>query len=59
VYKKPEINKANRRTVKSMIIELEDILDITIEGVNLSKKENLELLVDAIKNKMADTSILK
>jgi transposase-like protein len=58
VYRKPEISKSNRRTVKSMIIELENILDISIEGVNLSKKENLELLVDAIKNKISDTSIL-
>lgn len=52
VYKKPEIEKPERRTVKSMILELEDILGVTLEGVNLSKKENLEVLVDAIKNKL-------
>jgi transposase-like protein len=52
VYKKPEITKSDRRTVKSMILELEEILGISIDGVNLSKKENLELLVDAIKNKL-------
>ena len=51
-YKKPEIEKADKRTVKSMILELENILGIEIVGVNLSKKSNLESLVDAIKNKI-------
>lgn len=50
-YKKPEQDKANKRSVKSMIIDLERILDIQLEGVNLSKKSNLELLVEAIKLK--------
>jgi DNA-binding ferritin-like protein len=52
VYRKPEAEKPIRRTVKSMIKELEDILEISIDGVNLSKKENLEVLVDAIKNRL-------
>lgn len=52
VYKKPEIEKSDKRTVKSMILELENILGIEIAGVNLSKKSNLEALVDAIKNKI-------
>lgn len=52
VYKKPEVEKPVRRTVKSMIHELENILGIDIEGVNLSKKENLEAVVDAIKNRI-------
>lgn len=49
VYRKPEVDKNNKRSVKSMIIDLEKILDISLDGVNLSKKSNLEILVDAIK----------
>jgi transposase-like protein len=49
VYRKPEVDKKNKRSVKSMIIELEKTLDISLDGVNLSRKSNLEILVDAIK----------
>jgi transposase-like protein len=49
VYKKPEIDKSGKRSVKSMILDLEKMLGITLEGVNLSKKSNLEILVDAVK----------
>lgn len=49
VYRKPELDRKNKRSVKSMIIELEKMLDITLDGVNLSRKSNLEILVDAVK----------
>ncbi len=49
IYKKPEIDKSGKRSVKSMIIDLEQMLGITLDGVNLSKKSNLEILVDAVK----------
>lgn len=49
IYKKPEVDKSGKRSVKSMIIDLERMLDITLDGVNLSKKSNLEILVDAVK----------
>ena len=31
-----------------MLRELEDVLEIEIEGVNLNKKENLKNLLDAV-----------
>lgn len=47
VYQKPE--KAKRRSVKSMIFDLEEMLNIKIDGLNLSKKNNLEKVVDSIR----------
>ena len=38
-----------------MILELEKILDIEIEGLNLTKKTNLEKVVDGIKLKLQET----
>jgi hypothetical protein len=35
-----------------MLRELEDILEIDVDGVNLNKKENLSKLLTAIKNKV-------
>ena len=35
-----------------MLRELEEILDIEVDGVNLNKKENLFKLVNAIKQKV-------
>ena len=35
-----------------MLIELENILEIEIEGVNLNKKENLKKLLDAVFKKV-------
>jgi hypothetical protein len=52
IYQKPSEEKADKRSVKSMIIELEKILEIEIEGLNLSKKPNLEKIVDGIKVKL-------
>ena len=37
---------------KVMLRELEEILDIEVDGVNLNKKENLFKLVNAIKQKV-------
>lgn len=55
IYEKPEINDADKGvTVKVMLREIEDILDIQIEGTNLNKKENLQALLAAIKEKCAE-----
>ena len=56
IYKKPSDNKEDKRSVKSMVIELEKILEIEIEGLNLTKKSNLERVVDGIKNKLQQTT---
>jgi hypothetical protein len=55
IYKKPSEEKEDKRSVKSMVIELEHILGIEIEGLNLTKKSNLERVVDGIKNKLGQT----
>lgn len=52
VYQKPENNKGAKRTVKTMLRELEIMLEIEIDGTNLNKKENLTNLVDALKRKL-------
>ena len=53
IYEKPEINEEDKsQTVKVMLRELEEILEIEVEGTNLNKKENLNLLLGAIKNKV-------
>lgn len=52
VYEKPE--KPPRRSIKTMILELENMLNIEIEGVNLSKKSNLEKVVDSIREYVED-----
>ena len=53
IYEKPEIEEDDKsQTVKVMLRELEEILDIEVDGVNLNKKENLYKLVNAIKQKV-------
>ena len=53
IYEKPEIEEDDKsQTVKVMLRELEEILDIEVDGVNLNKKENLYKLVNAIKQKI-------
>ena len=43
IYEKPSDKEQEpNKTVKMMLIELENILEIEIEGVNLNKKENLK-----------------
>ena len=52
-YEKPEIEEDDKSlTVKVMLRELEEILNIEVDGVNLNKKENLYKLVNAIKQKV-------
>lgn len=52
IYRKPEEIKEDKRSVKTMIRDIEQMLNIEIEGLNLTKKSNLELLVDALKSKI-------
>ena len=52
VYRKPSDEKEDKRSVKTMIRDIEIMLEIEIEGLNLTKKSNLELLVDALKDKL-------
>lgn len=52
VYKKPSDNLPKKKSVKTMIIELEGLLGIEIEGLSLTKKSNLEKVVEAIRTKL-------
>lgn len=53
IYEKPVVNEDEKiQTVKVMLRELEDMLEIQIDGTNLNKKENLNLLLDAIKKRI-------
>jgi hypothetical protein len=53
IYEKPVMEDEDKsQTVKVMLRELEDILEIDVDGVNLNKKENLYKLVNAIKQKI-------
>ncbi len=53
IYEKPSDKEQEpNKTVKMMLIELENILEIAIEGVNLNKKENLKKLLDAVVKKV-------
>ena len=53
IYEKPSDKEQEpNKTVKMMLIELENILEIEIEGVNLNKKENLKKLLDAVVKKV-------
>lgn len=52
VYKKPTEDKPEKRSVKNMLLELEQMLGIEIDGLNLNKKSNLEKVVDGIKLKV-------
>jgi hypothetical protein len=50
IYKKPDEIENNAKTVKTMLREIETILNIEIEGINLNKKENLKKLVEALQS---------
>ena len=53
IYEKPEVNDEDKsQTVKVMLRELEDILNIRVDGTNLNKKENLSMLLNAIKERI-------
>jgi len=54
VYRKPTDDKEDKRSVKTMIRDIEEMLEIEIDGLNLTKKSNLELLVDALKAKITE-----
>jgi len=52
IYRKPDSeNQRMGETVKEMLIYIEQVLDIEIEGTNLNKKSNLVTLVEAIRQK--------
>lgn len=58
VYEKPQLDEDNKtQTVKTMLRDLEDMLDIEIDGTNLNKKENLVKLVDALKIKLNNITV--
>ena len=53
IYEKPRGDE-NRQimTVKTMLRDIESLLDIQIEGTNLNKKSNLVNLVTALKERL-------
>lgn len=54
VYEKPQLEEeVKAQTVKTMLRDLESMLDIEIEGTNLNKKENLTKLVIALRKKLS------
>lgn len=52
IYIKPEVKKKQTRTVKTMLLDLETMLDIRIEGFNLNKKSNLLILMTALEERI-------
>lgn len=53
VYEKPQLEEETKaQTVKTMLRELENMLDIEIDGTNLNKKENLTKLVEALREQL-------
>jgi hypothetical protein len=60
VYEKPQAEEDNKtQTVKTMLRDLENMLDIEIDGTNLNKKENLVKLVEALKVRIGyETDVL-
>jgi len=53
IYQKPEdLEESKTKTVKTMLREIEELLEIQIEGINLNKKENLVKLVEALNSKL-------
>ena len=57
IYEKPvDEDREGSRTVKTMLRDLETMLEIEIEGTNLNKKSNLTKLVHALEQKLANTT---
>jgi len=52
IYEKPVIIEDKSQTVKLMIRDLEEILNIDILGTNLNKKENLVKVMKALKHRL-------
>lgn len=50
IYEKPVETKIRKKTVKEMLRYLEQTFKISIDGINLSKKENLEALVSGVES---------
>ena len=58
VYEKPQLEEEIKaQTVKTMLRELESMLNIEIDGTNLNKKENLTKLVEALREKLNENNI--
>ena len=58
IYEKPsDEDSEGSRTVKTMLRDLETMLDIEIEGTNLNKKSNLTNLVIALERKLAEKDV--
>lgn len=57
IYDKPEITTEKPLTVKTILREIEDLLEIEIEGTNLNKKENLKKLVIALRDKLSEDRV--
>lgn len=56
IYEKPEVEEQDKTdTVKTMLRDLERLLDIEIEGTNLNKKENLAKLMKALRARLETT----
>lgn len=55
IYEKPETDEQDKtQTVKTMLRDLEVMLNIEIEGTNLNKKENLVKVIEALRSKLGD-----
>lgn len=54
IYEKPDLYIEKQLTVKEMIRDLEDMLDLVMDGGNLNKKENLIKLHEAVRLRLAD-----
>lgn len=63
IYEKPTRTKRDGKTAKQLWLEIENTLNIRFEwqnwGVNLGKKENLEILVSALKAKLEALAALQ
>lgn len=56
IYEKPDLYVEKQLTVKEMIRDLEDMLDLVMDGGNLNKKENLIKLHKAIRIRLSEES---
>jgi len=55
IYQKPEVEEDDKsQTVKVMLRELEELLGMDVDGTNLNKKENLQKLLIALKQRLED-----
>lgn len=52
IYIAPKDLKKKKPTVKQMVIELEDILDIQLDNTNLTRKDTMYTILQGIKKKL-------